>query len=119
MSNFLSGSLRQLRTLLPLGNKDENVEFARFYNEPAANECTELSSMPNGTVTSKSLTKQASVASQNDCTLERQQSFGEKGRYLSFAEEDEVQDESKTVNNSITEWQAGWNVTNAIQVVIY
>ena len=108
MAQLIKSYLRTVGSVLPLsGNKDgENINFARFNDEPTTptRDVTELKNIQNGTVTSKD----ARGYQNGECPQEN------GAAYKSFEEQDYTEDVQE--QDKITEWQAGWNVTNAIQV---
>lgn len=83
--------MRTVRSCLPIiGTKEETVNFVKFSN--SENE-RELSEIANG-------------------TANLQHNFAADQNYSSDCDGDS----SHNPRNKISEWQAGWNVTNAIQV---
>lgn len=105
--------LRYLRSLIPLGNKDESFNFARFRDS----DTTELSNLPNG-----------SVAKSYGASSGESPGGGDRGGKLSPGADGDCagidnqeleqgdNDGPRSNRNRITALQAGWNVTNAIQV---
>ena len=107
MTLFAKGYLRSLRSALPFGKTDsESVNFARFQDEPSTpmGDSTELKNIQNGGVAAKQ--SGYKTTSNGDCS---QDNGGYGNLQQDYTEDVNAQDK-------ITEWQAGWNVTNAIQV---
>lgn len=85
--------LRTLRSFLPpRGNKEETVLFAKY----GSKDDFEMGSVPNGTT--------VSTPGDNDDEKMNGSILGVESLGPSHPK------------NAISEWQAGWNVTNAIQV---
>ena len=89
-----SSVYRWARALVTPASKEETLNFVRFTNEGSP-EVTEMQKIPNG----DGVPKGAEGLADGACP-------------------EEVYDEHdpRCRDNKITEWQAGWNVTNAIQV---
>lgn len=98
MSSAISRTFRYIRSFIPVAfaTKEERLNFVKYSN--SENE-KELSVFANGTANCEL----ADAALQNE-------------KSDSNAKDVEVDGTDK--RNHISEWQAGWNVTNAIQVVI-
>ncbi|KAI0224246.1 Vesicular inhibitory amino acid transporter [Lamellibrachia satsuma] len=95
MNRHVSGALRVVRSAFRGGNDEESFQFARFRDDLPTNESTEMSTIPNGDAASH----------KNSCN-DKKVADG-LGTPM---DSDEIPEKNK-----ITEWQAGWNVTNAIQ----
>ena len=108
MSNLLGGSVRALRSIFPTGLNEEKINFARFRNDACpTTDATELSNFhANGSV-SKGTPGDEKGPYENGGTP-----------FPTYVEEDTAS-EGQDTRNQISEWQAGWNVTNAIQVKFF
>jgi hypothetical protein len=104
-----SAPVRSLRTLPFLQSrqaKDENLQFAKFsHYEPDK----ELNVLQNGSASSGTSVKREN----SGWSIE-----GDDWDNFRYEHVDEVTDHGHggNPNERISEWQAGWNVTNAIQV---
>ncbi|KAK7491943.1 hypothetical protein BaRGS_00016789, partial [Batillaria attramentaria] len=91
-----------IRTLsLGRGEKDENVQFVKFSHSESERE---LHVIQNGSVQTNMRNSTSGWTSDGD-------------EWDNFRYVDEVSDRDNTGDprERISEWQAGWNVTNAIQ----
>lgn len=101
----LSDLGRTFRGVLRRNNQDESTNFVRFHDEPGY-DTTEMKPVSNGTA-GKIPSTDGPEEDGQDCAMDAT----DKETFYGVA------DESKNIDkNKITEWQAGWNVTNAIQV---
>ena len=99
----LGGVLRNIRSFLPRsGNSEEKFNFVRFTDE------TELNTLSNG-----SISKEGTPGDEKGGSLEYTNG--------SVAKLEDQSDEGAQARqrNQISALQAGWNVTNAIQVSNY
>ncbi len=116
MSEAVSGYLRNLRSIFPYGSSDEKIGFARFHNEPdhmARPESTEMDTIyGNDVISAKGDTCDGKGGNDG----EKPEGGFQNGGFPSFQADEVGSDDHKAERNRITEWQAGWNVTNAIQV---
>ena len=106
-SIFPSGVVRVLRALFS-SSKEETIGFVRFHDETIeANEVT----LANGTFKSE--------ACYGGSEIEGDPGKKENGMLPMSIEpvKDTTLEDKKQERNRITAWQAGWNVTNAIQVI--
>ena len=107
MQSMLGSTFRGLRSMVPRGTKDsESINFMRFHNDPGAvtppaMDTTELHPIANG----------SAPPGKGPDGMTGQ----ENGNYCSIPTPTEPPKEEPG-KNKITAWQAGWNVTNAIQV---
>ena len=92
----------------------KSAGFNRFHNDSFIGETckgkdsTELSSLQNGKAKSN-VDSNGAVSREGDGWPD--------GGYTGILEVDD--EDKKTKRNKISPWQAGWNVTNAIQVTIF
>ena len=108
-SLFPSGAIRVLRAAFS-SSKEETIGFVRFHDETIeANKVT----LANGSFTGKDF---KSDGSDNEGELGKK----ENGMLPMSIEpvKDTSLEDKKQERNRITAWQAGWNVTNAIQVIL-
>ena len=94
----LGGLARSVRSFFPGRDKEESIGFVRFTDQGTE---AEFGSYANGTV--------------GDGEGGYQESGGGKG-FMGVQEDEISTDHDRSKRNRITAWQAGWNVTNAIQV---
>ena len=107
MSNLLGGSVRAMRSIFPTSSNDEKINFARFKNENCPTDTTELTNFHANGAVSKGMP--GDDKDSDKC---------ENGTPFPTYIEDDVGSEDQNERNQISEWQAGWNVTNAIQVSV-
>ena len=111
-SLFPSGAIRVLRAVFS-SSKEETIGFVRFHDDTIeANEVT----LSNGTFSGKDYKSDGCYGgSENDGELGKK----ENGMLPMSIEpvKDASLEDKKQERNRITAWQAGWNVTNAIQVI--
>ncbi len=112
-SLFPSGAIRSIRAILT-PSKEETIGFVRFHDEGP-----EDLAVANGNLTGKG----AEFQGDGCWEMPGDPGDGEPGKrengIMSMSMEpvkDFTPDEKKQERNRITAWQAGWNVTNAIQV---
>ncbi len=99
-----------LRTIFTSGPKDETSNFVKFQDEPAY-DTTEMAKIANGSVGE-------SGGYGTECVREDEpDKYWEKENGFLGVQEDGVEKDVRASRNRISEWQAGWNVTNAIQVI--
>ncbi len=111
-SLFPSGATRILRAVFS-SSKEETIGFVRFHDETLeANEVT----IPNGSFSGKDFKPDGGCYGASDEGGENEKK--ENGMLPMSMEpvKDQSLAEKKQERNRITAWQAGWNVTNAIQV---
>lgn len=101
LTNLMHNSaVRWARALVTPASKEETLNFVRFANEGKP-DVTEMRKIANG-----------SGGMPLDACGE-----GDGMHSGGMSQDDADLDHNpKDINNKITEWQAGWNVTNAIQV---
>lgn len=117
MSGIFTTSFRAVRSLLPssITTSDEKVGFARFHNEvsnsPSNPELYKMSAV-NGVSPGHLSGKGSEVT-----TPAGNEGMDGGMEFPEFQDdgEDSAADKRKE-RNQISVWQAGWNVTNAIQV---
>jgi hypothetical protein len=104
--------------------RDDTARFERFHNDED-NEDTIVMKQPCETTELSCLQRSGSMPNGlgNGAAGNHTPGCGGEDAYqskdLCFALEDGAdEDDLKSNRNRITAWQAGWNVTNAIQVVI-
>lgn len=111
----MTGLFRKFRSLVPFGSaSEETFSFARFHNEP---DDTELSCFQSNGVAKEgikdSVPPRPAKGSSADGRGPPEESLAEIGHDHGAGREEEG-----SQLNRISEWQAGWNVTNAIQVSV-
>ncbi|ELT88019.1 hypothetical protein CAPTEDRAFT_225531 [Capitella teleta] len=113
MSGMFSNPLRAIRGLLPSTiTSDEKIGFARFHNEVSrSNTETEIHKLStvNGSLASGQRSGKSSGATTPAARGDPE------GTMPDWPEEDEVTEDKIKAIDKISVWQAGWNVTNAIQ----
>ena len=113
MSRLLGGAAYSLKSFFARATKDETFQFVRFENEPcAAVDTTEMKkiSTPNGTF---GVEGEKNWEGDPDWAWAKESN---NSRSMGVGEDGSGDTEDKANRNRISEWQAGWNVTNAIQV---
>ena len=118
MAGILSSTMRTVRGILPhLPTSEEKISFARFQNEMThSNTETEIHKMSavNGFGAGKRPGSGASTPTGGTEAVENGAT-----PFPEYKEEDDEaggEDDKRKERNRISAWQAGWNVTNAIQV---
>ena len=106
-------------TILPLSNtrnlNEESINFVRFHNDSTA-------SSPPALTPTTSAAEHAELhtipSSHPPADHLKQDSLPVEGGYCSMKDNDKLSKQSNMDNDNdkISAWQAGWNVTNAIQV---
>lgn len=108
----MAGLFRKFRSLVPFGSaSEETFSFARFHNEP---DDTELACFQSNGVAKEDIKDSVPRPA-------KASSVDGKGRPELLAETGAGHGEASVEGsqlNRISEWQAGWNVTNAIQVLV-
>ena len=105
MAYLVTSGIRSVRAFFS-GGQDETVGFVRFHDEQEAVDSSELNVVANGSLFSKDPNAHDAYGWTD----------GEVPMGTEHPTEVPKDPEKETRKNQITEWQAGWNVTNAIQV---
>ena len=131
MTGVVNRAAQGLKAMFPLGSKEESINFVRFHNDPepptppaltpttARADHTELSTIPNG----------GGGGGKEEMTTDgywviKDGEPGGGGQGEKCVEKGDIKDKKIMVDSvdndddkdRISAWQAGWNVTNAIQV---
>ncbi|GFR91002.1 vesicular inhibitory amino acid transporter-like [Elysia marginata] len=113
--NLLTTNARLAWQLRSSKHDEEKIRFARH---PSQDQSLECHAMRNGSTFSKAYADSAVHRNGGSLTDDKTKSYRENGDNMDCQQDDLFLEEAEIggdPRDKITEWQAGWNVTNAIQ----